>query len=112
MSPISLGRKLARARLLIAYLVLAVGLVLAFAHQYRITERVELEGMVRAHENCRTGNETRAVIAAILDRLAEEREDDAPGEHEDRMRLRAELDSFLQPNECPPLPRAQLLSPE
>jgi hypothetical protein len=50
---------------------------------------------------CESGNETRQVLARVLDVLAEPRPDDLPGEYEERQRLRAVVDQFVEPQPCP-----------
>lgn len=94
-----------RSSLLIAYLALVTGCVIAFMYMNAITDRIEREGLVRAFENCQASNETRDTIKTILDELMiEERASDTPGQAEDRRELRESLEGLLQPNECPPDP--------
>jgi hypothetical protein len=69
-----------------------------------INQRIEHRNQLASHELCESQNEMRMVLAAVLDALAEPRDSDEPGEHDQRQRLRAQVDPFVQPQDCPPSP--------
>lgn len=69
-----------------------------------LNERMERYQAVQIYEVCESGNETRRVLARVLDTLAEPRDDDEPGDYAERQRLRDAVDQYVQPQECPPRP--------
>jgi hypothetical protein len=69
-----------------------------------INERMEARNELRTHQLCESQNEMRIVLAAVLDALAEPRDSDEPGDHAQRMRLREQVDPYVQPQDCPPPP--------
>jgi hypothetical protein len=86
--------------LLLAFLTHQLSQVVADqrAVSEHLAERAELRGV----EMCHAHNEVRAVMARLLDELlAEPRPDDEPGEHAERLRLRAQVDPHVQPVPCP-----------
>lgn len=95
---------LSRSSLLIAYLFLVVGAVIAFMYMQGVTDRIEHEAFVRSYENCEAVNESKQVLAAVLNRLAQPREDDQPGDYEERQQLLASVQEIIEENDCPPPP--------
>ena len=69
-----------------------------------VQQQQEYRSDLRVHQFCESQNETRGVLALVLDELAAPRDDDGPGELEERMRLRAQVDPYVQPHDCPPRP--------
>ncbi len=104
-----------RWRLTIAYLILAAALGFV-AHQSaenqdRIEresianqDRIERQAEVSAALNCKAINEAKVALDNVLLALAAPREDDEPGDAEERQRLYELVEPLVQPGECPPDP--------
>lgn len=73
--------------------------------QQEFAAELERRNELRAHLLCEANNETRHVLELVLDALAAPRDDDLPGEFEERRRLRESVDEFVQPQPCPPPPK-------
>lgn len=96
---------LTRSSLLIAYLALVVGAVIAFTWIQGVTDRLELESQARAFQNCASINETRAVMGDVLDEiLLVARDGDTPEERGERAEARERVEPLIQPLPCPPDP--------
>jgi hypothetical protein len=104
------SKRLTGHKLIIGYLILAFGFMLGIvrvetlANRDRlIIERIEIEAVVRAHENCVASNETRQTIRFVLGRTFAPR---GFSEEEDAVReeLLEEFEPLLQLRDCPPLP--------
>lgn len=105
MKPLLWASRLIVAAALVAIIVLAYIAGNVMGDLRDLNERMERYQSVQIHEVCQSGNETRRVLARVLDTLAERREDDEPGEFEERQRLREAVDPYVQAQECPPRPK-------
>lgn len=94
------GDNLRRSPLFVAYVILVVLIVIGFLYMEALTRQIEEQSAARAKIQCLAGNDTRQVLASILDALAVPREDDESGDFEDRMELRRQLDPILLPKDC------------
>lgn len=101
-----------RRRIAVAINVLTVATVVVLAYLLgmfagdlqAVQDEQERRSELRVHQICESQNETRAVLAHVLDELAGPRDDDIPGEFEERQRLREQVNPYIQPHDCPPRP--------
>ncbi len=74
--------------------------------QQRVAAELERRSAAQASVLCESQNETRLVLGRLLDSLlSSPRPDDAPGEFEERLRLRESVDEFVRPQPCPTPPK-------
>ncbi len=91
---------LRKSPLFVGYLLLVMLLVIGFLYMESLTRKIDDQAVARSELQCRAGNDTRQVVASVLDALAAPRPDDVDGEFEARQHLRVELEPLLLPADC------------
>lgn len=91
-------------QLTITYVVFALVVAGGFIHIQLLAERIERQSIERAHELCVTSNTVKESVIAVLALLAKPREDDRPGEAEQRQKIFEQVTPPLALAECPPPP--------
>jgi hypothetical protein len=88
----------------VGWLIVVAGVVVALAWTAHLHDQAQLRNELRTHQLCENQNDTRQVLRGVLEALAEPRDDDEPGEQEERQRLLERVLPIIEPIECPPLP--------
>ena len=89
----SLADSLRRFSGVIGYLLLVVVIALSLLMLQRFADR-------QAAVECHAGNETRLVLAELLEALSDPIEGDAPGAREQRQRISEELQPLVELRDC------------
>lgn len=89
-----------RIKLMIAYSVLVVLMMISLSMMYGVVQDQEVAQERHQLTNCRANNETRAILEMLLRELAKPRENDEAGEHEERKELLESLLPYLERRDC------------
>lgn len=85
-------------------IIFAIAIATALWQLQAIQYENEYRAELRAYQLCMNQVDTRIVLNAVLERLAEPRDTDEPGDLEERQRLLAQVQPLIEPPDCPPEP--------
>lgn len=85
-------------------IIITVAVATALWQLQDLQREQEYRSELRAHQLCVNQVDTRLVLNAVLERLAEPRDTDEPGDLEEREILLDQVQPLIEPPDCPPEP--------